>query len=201
MSCLLWNGSTARFRNFPSIRTQCGRPFITLTAKRMKRCGVPSHIWCAADSRQLSLCSWNARALLHQDVEARQRKKHVLVGLVKSTQFLLVQEVHGDMEAARHFLATFRKTHRCFCDFNESHAAGGLVTMVPIKFDANKLQEPSTTSFSDGRILRVAYVVQQGRVIIWNLHIYDIGAEEISSALTQLKFDLADAKANPSGVL
>eukprot|EP00973_Karenia_brevis_P037522 5177176-Karenia_brevis.AAC.1 len=148
--------------------------------------GVPNKLFSQGS---FVVVTWNARALLNQNISLRRKKRRFLESELKRSAVTCLQEVHGFREE---FDATFDKHDSSMWQFfspGSSRADGGISTHLSHRFFDKDIQ-PSYLELVPGRISRTLATSVKGLLggdtakahatdfAIWNFHNFNISGDD-----------------------
>lgn len=128
---------------------------------------------------RLRVVTWNARALLHNDLELARGKERRLNYCAGLADAIVVQETHGGRDDLEACGRRYSATHVAFVSPGPHRGTAALLTLVShALFDAHVATEVSEVV--PGRVLRVKIMYHGGTLLsLYNIHNYGINAHQL----------------------
>ena len=132
----------------------------------------------AALGGDLSLVTWNCRALVALNAADRSQRRKYLADRVLGPTFVLLQETHGNEDSLRMLFADIAGSYRAFDFPGVNRASGGtaiLVKRVAIPAQATLRSRPLAV----GRAMVVELRSPLGDIDVFNIHNHDMSDAEL----------------------
>ena len=161
-----------------------------------------SYAWTpgrAAPAASISICTWNARALLHHDPCLRTSKIAKLRELINRFDVVLLQEVHGSSTEFLNVMHWLRLTHHIMHSFHQSADTGSVVSIFSNKVFGDDAQiDPEV--LVRGRVLITTISDNQGRTGTYgNIHDHGLTPQQKWNTFAKLRRLGARATNEPTG--
>lgn len=155
---------------------------------------------------RLKIVTWNARALLHGDREARTAKLQMAGRIHRDDAVLLLQEVHGDLTTLREGLQRVGCDRRCIHSSHARHSEGGVATVLPKHWCDGSLGYRMVATNEEvvlGRVSKVSVSAEPGTLsecpefIFWNIHNVGLSRQQVLDTTCKIRMDLQMACESP----
>ncbi|CAK0811032.1 unnamed protein product [Prorocentrum cordatum] len=160
---------------------------------------------------QVSFTTWNARALLCNNMTQRRRKTQCMVEALRATSALALQEVHGSHAELQHAVHLAHIEAAIFSSIPE-RGTGGVAIIVPglpqsVAADESRFTH---TEMVPGRVQRLLIKTvteaeaAQGSlpnmVVIYNVHNFRLTAQEVDKVTRSLRAEVYTAAQQPERI-
>ena len=177
-----------------STESVCSQPLIPFsTATALPNGSFSCPLFCRSQNN-ISITTWNARALSHLKTKIRHKKLRYLDKLLKSSTITFVQESHGSRAEIERLLYHYRKSFYIFHACGPDRGTGGTITFVDKSFFGNV----SSTVIVEGRASRTVVDRDGSKVILYNIHNFGLTGELLDLVFDSINQDRQLAKDDPS---
>ena len=145
---------------------------------------------------QLSVITWNCRSLLCVDRHKRRKRLNLLRRASSDADVIFLQEVHGDVVLFENALGNILKRFWFTAAFHPNFDTGSVVTLVSRRLAPDSLSIRFAAR-SPGRILRTTIEGDNGWLILWNIHNFDIPRDVLATCCTEMTDDAAATQLSP----